>query len=96
MAATSALLSLFPTISTLTIRARACVCVCVCVCLVAQSCPTLSAPWTPLSMEFSREEYWTELPFPALGDLPDSGIEPISLASPALAGGFLTTTWEAQ
>ena len=86
MAATSALLSLFPTISTLTIR--------VCVCLVARSCPTLS--WTPLSMEFSREEYWSKLPFLALGDLPDSGIEPVSLASPALAGGFLTTTWEAQ
>ena len=40
---------------------------------------------TPLSMGFSRQEYWSELPFPALGDLPDPGIEP---GSPALAGGF--------
>ena len=48
-------------------------------------------------MEFSSQEYWSELPFPTPGDLPDSGTEPVSLASPALAGGFLTTnaTWEA-
>ena len=41
-------------------------------------------PWTvahqaPLSMEFSRQEYWSGLPFPSLGDLPNSGIEPGSL-----------------
>ena len=42
----------------------------------------------PLSMEFSRQEYWTGLPFPSPGDLPDPGIEP---ASPALAGRFFTT-----
>ena len=41
---------------------------------------------TPLSMEFSRQEYWSGLPFPSPGDLPDSGIKPTSLASPALAG----------
>ena len=50
-------------------------------------------PWTearqaPLSLEFSRQEYWSELPFPSPGDLPDSGIKPVSLA---LAGGFFTT-----
>ena len=48
-------------------------------------------------MGFSRQEYSSELPFPPLGDLPDSGIEPTSLMSPALAGRFFTTgaTWEA-
>ena len=44
-----------------------------------------------------KNEYWSRLPFPPLGDLPDSGIKLVSLASPALAGGFFTTsvTWEA-
>ena len=42
-------------------------------------------------MEFSRQEYWSWLPFPPPGDLPDPGIEPTSPASPALAGGFFTT-----
>ena len=51
----------------------------------------------PLSMGFSRQEYWSGLPCPPPGDLPNPGIEPVSLASPALAGGFFTTsaTWEA-
>ena len=44
-----------------------------------------------LSMEFYRQEYWTGLPFPSPGDLPDSGIKPAPLASPAMAGGFFTT-----
>ena len=53
-------------------------------------------PWTiarqaPLSMGFSRQEYWSGLPCPPPGDLPDPGIEPMSVASPALAGGFFTT-----
>ena len=57
--------------------------------------------WTrqgPLSMDFSRQEYWSGLPCPPPGDLPDPGIEPTSLLSPALAGVFFTTsaTWEAQ
>ena len=59
-------------------------------------------PWTvahqdPLSMGFSRQEYWSRLPFPSPGDLPDAGIEHMSLMSPALAGGFFTTstTWKA-
>ena len=42
----------------------------------------------PLSMEFSRQEYWSRLPFPPLGDLPNPGLEPVS---PALAGRFFTT-----
>ena len=45
----------------------------------------------PLSMGFSRQEYWSGLPFPPLQDLPNPGIEPTSPASPALAGGFFTT-----
>ena len=53
----------------------------------------------PLSMGFSRQEYWSGLPCPSPGDLPDPGIEPVSLTSPALAlaGRFFTTsaTWEA-
>ena len=61
------------------------------------SCVRLSAAlWTvthqaPLSMEFSRQEYWSGLPFPTPGDLPNPGIEPTSHVSPALAGGFFTT-----
>ena len=49
-----------------------------------------------LSMEFSRQEYWSGMPFPPPGDLSDSGIEPVFPASSALAGGFFTTssTWE--
>ena len=59
------------------------------------------APWTeacqlPLSMEFSREEYWSGLPFPTAGDIPDPGIKPVSLVPSSLTGRFLTTrsTWE--
>ena len=62
-----------------------------------------AAPWTvthqaPLSMGFSRQEYWNGLPFLTPGDLPNPGIKPASLVSPALAGGFFTTsdTWEAH
>ena len=63
---------------------------------VTQLCPTLSTPLTvarqaPLSMGFSRQEYWSGLPFPPPGDLPDPGIEPVFLTSPALAGRFFTT-----
>ena len=54
--------------------------------LVTKLCPTLVTPWTvarqaPLSMGFSRQEYWSGLPFPSPGDLLDPGIEP---RSPAL------------
>ena len=59
-------------------------------------------PWTvahqaPLPVEFSRQEYWSGLLFPSPGDLPDPGIELMSLMSSALAGGFFITsiTWEA-
>ena len=47
-------------------------------------------------MGFSRREYWSGLSWPPPGDLPDPGTEPVSLTSPALAGGFFTTsaTWE--
>ena len=44
-----------------------------------------------LSVGFSRQEYWSGLPFPSPGDLPDPGIELSSLTSPALAGGLFTT-----
>ena len=64
---------------------------------------SLAMPWTaahqaPLSVGFSRQECWAGLPCPPPGDLPDPGIEPLSQASPALAGRFFTTstTWEAQ
>ena len=51
-----------------------------------------------LFMGFSRQEYWSGLPCPSPGDLPNPGIEPKFLMSPALAGGFFntSTTWEAQ
>ena len=54
-------------------------------------------PWiithqAPLSMGFSRQEYWSGFPYPPSGDLPNLGIEPMSLMSPALAGGFFTTS----
>ena len=59
--------------------------------LVTKSCSTLVTVWTiarqaPLSMGFSRQEYWSELPFPFPGDLPDPGIEP---RSPALQADSL-------
>ena len=49
--------------------------------LVAKLCPTLGIPWTvacqaPLSMGFFQQEYWSGLPFPSPGDLPDPGIKP--------------------
>ena len=52
----------------------------------------------PLSMGFSRQEYWSGLLCPPPGDLPDPGIEPLSLTSPALGGGFFSpsATWEAK
>ena len=46
----------------------------------------------PLSLGFSRQEYWSGLPYPPPGDPPDPGIEPRSLMSPALAGGLFTTS----
>ena len=54
---------------------------------------SFATPWTadhkaPLSMRFSRQEYWSGLPFPSPGDLSDPGIKPVF---PALVGGFFTT-----
>ena len=45
----------------------------------------------PLSMGFSRQEYWSRLPLPIPGDLPNPGIKPASISSPALAGRYFTT-----
>ena len=61
--------------------------------LVAKSCPTLAISWTvacqaPLSMDFFRQEYWSGLPFPSPGDLPNPGIEP---RSPVLQANSLPT-----
>ena len=52
----------------------------------------------PLSMGFSMQEYWSELPCPLPGDLPDPETEPAALKSPALADGFFTTSaiWDAK
>ena len=52
--------------------------------------PWIVAHQAPLSMGLSRQEYWSELPFPTPGNLPNPGIKPKSLASPALAGRFFT------
>ena len=61
--------------------------------LVAKLCLTFATPWTvacqaPLSMGFSRQEYWSGLPFPSPGDLPNPGIEP---RSPALQADALSS-----
>ena len=82
-----------------TINDSLCVCVCVCACvhaLVLNHVQLFMIPWTvghqtPLSMEFSRQEYWRGLPFPSPEDLPEPGIKPTSVSSHALAGGFFTT-----
>ena len=90
-------------------RVHAYVHVCMCVWMV-RACAVLSrlhvsdsfvSPWTvttqtPVFVGVSRQECWSGLPRPPPGDLPDPGTEPASLMSPALAGGFFTTsaTWE--
>ena len=56
----------------------------------------LVTPWTvahqvPLSVRFSRHEYWSGLPFPSPGDIPNPGTVPVSPVSPALAEGFSPT-----
>ena len=68
-----------------------------------QLCRLFETLWTiadhaPLSTGFSTQEHWSGLPCPPPGDLPDPGIEHRSVASPALAGGFFTTStaWEAH
>ena len=66
-----------------------------------QSCWLSATPWpvasqAPLSMGLSRQESWSGVPCPPPGDLPNSGIKPVALMSPALASIFLTTSapWE--
>ena len=61
-----------------------------------------ATPWTiacqaPLPMEFSWQEYWSGVPFPTPGDLPNPGIEPTSLVSPEMASRYFTSSanWEA-
>ena len=75
-----------------------------CACVLSHFCRVrlFVTPWTvarqaPLSMGFSRQEHWSGLPCPPPRDLPNPGIEPQSLVSPALAGEFFTpsATWEA-
>ena len=62
-------------------------------CSLSHVTPWTAARQAPPSMDFSRQEYWSGLPFPPPWDLPDPGIEP---TFPALVGGFFTTaTWEA-
>ena len=72
------------------------VCVCVCTCVPSVVSDSFATPWTvshqdPLSMDFSRPEYWSGLPFPPPGDLPDLEMEPEPLMSPELQVDFLST-----
>ena len=73
---------------------------CVCILSLFSSVQPSVTPWTvacqaPLPLGFSRQEYWSGLPCPPPGDLPNPGIQPMSLMSPALAGRFFitSTTW---
>ena len=77
---------------------RSCMCVCVCVC-VCVNCSVVSdsfvipgtvARQALLSLAFFRQEYWSRLPFPSPGDLPDPGMEATSLMALVLAGRFFT------
>ena len=85
-------------------RTYTCMCVCVCVCAQSPNSVWLfGAPWTvacqtALSIEFSRKEYWSGLPLPIPGDLPNPGIKPLLCLADSLAGRFLTlrATWEAH
>ena len=69
------------------------------VCVLSRCCRVrlFVTLWTvahraPLSLEFSRQEYWSGLPCPPPGTLPHPGIEPVSYTSPSLAGRFFTTS----
>ena len=66
-------------------------------CALLSHVQLFATPWTvahqaPLSMEFSRQEYWSGLPFPSPGDLSNPGTELASLVPPALTGSFFTTS----
>ena len=70
-----------------------CVCVCVCVCQLLSCVKLCETSWTvahqaPLSKKFSRQEYWSGLPFPPPGGLPDPRIK---TGSPTLQADYLTT-----
>ena len=65
-------------------------CICVLSCVQLFATPWTVAHQTPLSKEFFRQEYWSGLLFPSLGDLPNPGIKPSFLVNPALAGRFFT------
>ena len=75
-----------------------CVLSCFCQVRLFATLWNVACPWAPLSMGFSRQENWSGLPFPSPEDLPDPGIEPKSLISPAWAGRFFATsiTWKAH
>ena len=70
-------------------RVRMAVCAQLLSCVQPLQCHGLACQ-APLSMGFFRQESWSGFPFPPPGDLPDSGIEPMSPVSPALASGFST------
>ena len=65
-------------------------CMCVLSRVLLFTTPWTLAHQTPLSMGFPKQEYWSGLPFPPPGDLPDPGIDTGSPVSPALAGRFFT------
>ena len=73
-------------------------CVCVCVCVLSRV-GLFGALWIAApAREFSRQQYWSGLPFPTPGNLPSPGVEPGSLAAPALADGWILypcAIWEA-
>ena len=65
-------------------------------CLYSVIYESFVTPWTvtcqaSLSLGFPRQGYWSGVPFPSPGDLPDPGIKPVSVVSPALVGRFFTT-----
>ena len=76
------------------IKLNVCVCVYVHVHAYSVVSNSFTTPWTvarqaPLSMEFSRQEYWSGLPLPSPGNLPNLGIKPVPLASPGLQADSL-------
>ena len=65
-------------------------------CVQLFATPWTAAQWTPVSMGLSRQEYWSGLPFPSPGDLPNPGIEPRSPVSPALQADSLAAEPQRQ
>ena len=81
-----------PNVSVIVYEDRIFMEVCSLSCVRLFATPGTVAHQAPLSMEFSRQEYWSGLPFPTPGDLPDPRIEPASLMSPTLESRFFTTS----